>query len=78
MDKTYRPYIIELVGTFALVLLSAGAVLADQLAAITFHKQDGLAAFAIREGQASEVGYPVNIGEPRLGLTGIALTAGLR
>jgi glycerol uptake facilitator-like aquaporin len=77
MDKTYRPYIVELVGTFALVLLSAGAVLVDQLAAISFHKQDGLAAYAIREGQASEAGYPVVIGEPRLGLTGIALTAGL-
>jgi glycerol uptake facilitator-like aquaporin len=76
-DKSFRPYIVELVGTFALVLISAGAVLVDQLAAITWHKQDGLAAFAIREGQPAETGYPVVVGEPRLGLTGIALAAGL-
>ncbi|HZU34311.1 MAG TPA: aquaporin [Gemmataceae bacterium] len=31
MDKTYRPYIAELIGTFALVFISAGAVITGYL-----------------------------------------------
>ena len=33
MDPTWRPYIAELIGTFILVFLSAGAVCADAVAA---------------------------------------------
>lgn len=78
MDKNLRPYLVELVGTFAFVFLAAGAVIADQLAAVTWHRQPGVAAFEIRAtGDVAETAHPVTISEPRLGLTGIALAAGL-
>jgi glycerol uptake facilitator-like aquaporin len=35
MDKNLRSYLVELIGTFAVVLVSAGAVCADQYAALS-------------------------------------------
>jgi MIP family channel proteins len=78
MDQNLRPYLAELVGTFALVFLSAGAVVADQLAAFTWYQPTGIVAVEARtDDNAPRKTHPVQIGQPPLGVTGIALTAGL-
>src|SRR5262245_33050813 len=75
-DKnSLRPYLAELVGTFALVFLSAGAVLVNQLAAVSWHQQPGLGVVTVTD-ETSAAAHPVVIGQPPLGLVGIALTAG--
>jgi aquaporin TIP len=74
-DKnSLRPYMAELLGTFAVVFLTAGAVLVNQLAAFTWHTPAGLAV--VTSDEASAAAHPVVIGQPALGLVGIALTAG--
>jgi glycerol uptake facilitator-like aquaporin len=80
MDKNLRPYLAELIGTFAFVFLSAGAVCVDQVAAISASLEPGLVvtvADAETAEQASKAVNPVLLTQPRLSLTGIALTTGL-
>ena len=76
MDRTsLRPYLAELIGTFALVLLSAGAVIVNQLAAIELYKEPGLAGVVVTDS-TNPIAHPLMVAQPQLGLVGIALTTG--
>lgn len=66
MDHNWRPYIAELVGTFALVFLSAGAICADAVASqaptgteSSFAVRPGLAGIALAAGCALAAGLAV-------------------
>ena len=61
MDKNLRPYLAELIGTIALVFLSAGAVVADQIAAVSGSKLAGVAAFEVKEGEASPAAHDTRL-----------------
>jgi glycerol uptake facilitator-like aquaporin len=73
MDATWRPYIAELIGTFLLVFLSAGAVCADAVAAnrgapaITtiVPPRPGVAVIALAAGFALAAGLAATSAEPR-------------
>src|SRR5262249_883785 len=56
MDKKYRPYLAELVGTFALVFLGAGTACASRLAEGQSPPQSYLVAVALAEGFALPAG----------------------
>jgi aquaporin Z len=62
MDRSFRPYLAELVGTFSFVFVSALAVCTDALAAI---------AWPARTGTPEGV-----IVQPQPGLVGVALASG--
>jgi glycerol uptake facilitator-like aquaporin len=62
MDKSLRPYLAELIGTFALVFVSAGAVCVNYMAAVAWQPVNPI--------------EPVIV-QPQPGLIGIALAAGL-
>jgi glycerol uptake facilitator-like aquaporin len=63
MDKNLRPYLAELIGTFAFVFLTAGAVCVNGIAALAWAAPDVSVA-------------PTDILQARGGLLGIALVAG--
>jgi MIP family channel proteins len=51
MDKAVRPYLVELIGTFVVVLLSAGAVIASHPDAVTHMPDSGwLVGIALVQG----------------------------
>jgi glycerol uptake facilitator-like aquaporin len=62
MDKNVRAYVAELVGTFALVFVSAGAVCANYMAAVAWQPHPNPPEYVIVQ--------------PQPGLLGIALAAG--
>lgn len=73
MDATWRPYIVELIGTFILVFLSAGAVCADAVAAnrqtpatnSIVPPRPGVAGIALAAGFALAAGLAATSFEPR-------------
>lgn len=65
MDKNLRPYLAEMVGTFILVFVSAGAVCMNAVAAVAW-----------QSGQPAGVQGGVIV-QPQPGLVGIAVAAGL-
>jgi aquaporin Z len=62
MDKNLRAYMAEMLGTFVVVFLSAGAVIVNQLAAVPWPQTDQPGLVIV---------------QPQPGLAGIALAAGL-
>jgi aquaporin Z len=50
MDKNLRPYLAELIGTFALVVIGAGSVITSQLAYGTTQPQSALLGIALANG----------------------------
>jgi glycerol uptake facilitator protein len=63
MDKDLRGYLAELIGTFAVVFLGAGAVCADQAAVLTdnTHLAPGLVGIALAYGLAYAVALAVTL-----------------
>jgi aquaporin Z len=56
MDKTLRIYLVELVGTFGLVLIGAGAVCANRAAQVSEWPAPGLVGIALATGFAYAAG----------------------
>jgi MIP family channel proteins len=56
MDKNLRPFLAELIGTFALVFLGAGTVIASQLSINAGKPETYLVSIALVEGIALAVG----------------------
>jgi MIP family channel proteins len=50
MDKNLRPYLAELIGTFALVFLGAGTVLVSRMAVLPGQQQPYVVGIALAEG----------------------------
>jgi glycerol uptake facilitator-like aquaporin len=63
MDRNFRPYLVELVGTFAVVFISAGAVCVNALATVPWASQQSSSNLVIVQ--------------PEPGLIGIGLAYGL-
>jgi MIP family channel proteins len=62
MDKTVRPYLVELIGTFIVVLFSAGAVIASHPDPVTHLPDSGwLIAIAVVQGLAYAVALAATV-----------------